>query len=169
MKQNQIPELKASFPQFIAKFPEIALPVTLTEESHHHFSRTNSPLSMGMVVDFLQPIEELEFDEFTEFIPCLRLPATHGFHAIIYWRAGLMDYENTLATFDKKGAFIDKKVIAGTKIHSGALIRSVVTIDPDWLIYIVIGKSDPDETILAASNHRSLNMELLATGEIITI
>jgi hypothetical protein len=168
MKQNKMMG-KADFAGFISKFPEIDLPVTLTEDSHLHFSRANQPLPQAMVHQFIHEIEGSSFDEYTEFIPCMRLPATHGFHAIIYWRAGLMDYEYTLATFGTKGDFIDKKVIAGTKMHEGMLVRSVATIDPDWLIYIVIGQSDPEETHFKAVDNRSLNMELLATGEIITI
>lgn len=165
---NQI-STKVDFAHFIAKFPEIALPITLTEESHLNFSRTNSPLSQAMIHEYIYNIEDSTFDEFTEFIPCLKLPATAGFHAIIYWRAGLMDYEYTLATFDETGNFLEKKVIAGTKILNGALIRSVTTIDPDWLIYIVMGSSDLDDTQFNPTKNRSLNMELLATGEIITV
>lgn len=169
MKTKHPLQQSPGFAQFISKFPEISLPVTLTEDSHHHFSKANSPLPLPMVMEFIHHIEGSAFDEYTEFIPCLRLPGTTGFHAIVYWRAGLMDYEYTLATFDKKGLFIDKKVIAGTKIHDGMLLRSVATIGPDWLIYIVMGKSNPDNTQFSAADHRSLNMELLDTGEIVAV
>lgn len=100
---------KPTFGQFLKKFPEIDLPITLTEESHLEFSRRNSPLPQEMIHEFIHTIEQSDFDEFTEFIPCVKLPKTDGFHAIIYWRAGLMDYEYTLATFTEKGQFIEKK------------------------------------------------------------
>ncbi len=160
---------KPTFDQFLLKFPEVELPITLTDESHHEFSRRNTPLSEAMIVEYIHTIESFDFDEFTEFIPCVKIPKTDGFHAIIYWRAGLMDYEYTLATFTEKGQFIDKKVIAGTKVRDGMLIRSVATIEDDWLIYIVIGNSNPDDEQFVAINSRSFNMELLATGEIITV
>ncbi len=160
---------KADFHQFISLFPELLLPITLTEESHLHFSASNKPLPQSHIQEFIFTIEQSDFDEFTEFIPCFRIPKTHDFHAIVYWRASLMDYEYTLATFTKKGQLIDKKVIAGTKIHEGRLVRSVATLEDDWLIYIVIGSTDVEEKDANASKSRSFNMELLATGEIITL
>jgi hypothetical protein len=166
---EQMKMMKPTFRQFLERFPEVDLPITLTEESHLEFSRRNPPLPQEMIHEFIHAIEESEFDEFTEFIPCVKLPKTDGFNAIVYWRAGLMNYEYTLATFTEKGQFIEKKVIAGTKIHDGLLVRSVATIEDDWLIYIVLGKSDPNEETFTAIDSRSLNMELLATGEIITV
>ena len=166
---EQMKMMKPTFSQFLDKFPEVELPITLTEESHLEFSRRNLPLPQEMIFEFIHAIEQSEFDEFTEFIPCVKLPKTDGFNAIIYWRAGLMDYEYTLATFSEKGQFIEKKVIAGTKVHDGSLVRSVATIEDDWLIYIVLGKSDPNEEKFTAVDSRSFNMELLATGEIITV
>jgi len=158
-----------TFGDFLSKFPEVTLPVTLTEESHIEFSRRNPPLSQSMIHEYIHKIEQFDFDEFTEFIPCIKIPKTDGFHAIIYWRAGLMDYEYTLATFTLKGQFIDKKVIGGTKVKDGVLVRSVATIEDDWLIYIVLGSSDPNTENFTAINSRSFNMELLATGEIVTV
>ncbi len=167
MEKNKIKKVTLS--KFLSKFPKIVLPITLAEESHLHFSASNPPLPQEHIHQYIHAIEQSEFDEFTEFIPCLRIPKTDDFHAIIYWRAGLLDYEYTLATFTKKGQLIDKKVIAGTKIHEGMLVRSVATIDDDWMIYIVIGSTDVDEKESKPSNSRSLNMELLATGEIIIV
>ncbi len=162
-------KLAPNFLRFLETFPEVDLPVTLTEESQIEFERRNEPLSQESIHEFILMGEEGELDEFTEFVPCLRVKETHDFHAVIYWRAGLMDYEYILATFDKKGALLDKKVIAGTKIHDGQLIRSVATIEDDWLIYIVVGKSDANEQSFRATDSRSLNMELLATGEIVPV
>lgn len=169
MENKNINIKTPTFNQFLKKFPQVPLPIVLTEESHFEFSRRNEPLSQSMIHEYIYKIEQYDFDEFTEFIPCVKIPKTDGFHAIIYWRAGLMDYEYTLATFTERGQFIDKKVIAGTKIKEGTLVRSVATIEDDWLIYIVIGTSDPDEENFSATNSSSFNMELLATGEIITI
>ena len=118
-------QLKTTFKDFLSKFPEIALPVTLTEESHHHFSRTNDPLPAVMIEQFLLHIETEQVDEFTEYIPCFRIPETDGFHAIVYWKAGLMTYEYTMLTFNKDGISIDKRVIASRlEFDSIGVVRS---------------------------------------------
>ena len=158
---------KHAFKDFLDKFPEISLPVTLTEESHHDFSRTNDPIPAAMIEQFLLHIETGEVDEFTEYIPCFRIPETHGFHAIVYWKAGLMTYEYTLLTFNKDGLSIDKKVIAGTKVDGERLHRTVATIEDDWIIYCVRGVAPANEPTYDPSTSESLHLELLATGEII--
>ncbi len=132
---------KVSFSHFLEKFPEIKLPVTLGEEAHHAFSQKNDPLHPAMIEQFILPYEEVPADEFTEFVPCMRIPDTHDFHAIIYWRAMLMAYQYTLATFTKKGELIDQKVIAGTISQGETLTTSVATIEDDWTIYIVSGQT----------------------------
>ena len=121
---------KPTFRQFLNKFPEITLPITLTEESHLEFSRQNEPLAKEMIEEFIFSIEQSDFDEFTEFIPCVKIPDTHGFHAIVYWRAGLLDYEYTLATFTEKGQFVDKKFIAGNFDEYPIWIARYSTSDP---------------------------------------
>jgi hypothetical protein len=161
--QKNIP--RVSFGQFIEKFPEIKLPVILAEDSHHSFSKHNEPLPGLMVEQFIQPLETEPTDEFTEFVPCLRLPETYDFHAIVYWRAGLMNYQYTLATFTKKGELIDKRVIAGTFSDGKVLITSVATLDEDWIIYIASGQSK--EGLFDASNSTTSQLELLPEGNII--
>lgn len=132
---------RVSFSHFIDKFPEVTLPITLAEEAHHAFSQQNDPLQPQIIEQFILPLEGQPMDDFTEFVPCMRIPETHDFHAIIYWRAMLMSYQYTLATFNKKGELIDKQVIAGTFSHGDTLITSVATIEDDWMIYIVSGQS----------------------------
>ena len=107
-------------------------------------------------------------DEFTEYIACLRIAKTHDFHAVIYWKAALMNYQYVLATYDKRGKLIDKSVIAGTYSDGKSLTKSVATIEDDWLIYIVSGQTAADDPSYDASTSNAFNLELLATGEIIT-
>lgn len=156
---------KISFEHFLEKFPEIELPVTFTDESAIEFSKKNEPLPPQMIQQF---IESGDTDEFTEYIACMRIPNTHDFYAIIYWKAALMNYQYVLATYDKKGKLIDKSVIAGTYSDGKSLTKSVATIEDDWLIYIVSGQAAADAPTYDASTSNAFNLELLATGEIIT-
>ncbi|MFT7452566.1 MAG: hypothetical protein ACI9VN_003301, partial [Patescibacteria group bacterium] len=91
-----IKKQQATFKDFLQKFPKISLPVTLTEDSHHDFSKTNDPIPALMVEEFLMKLETEEVDEFTEYIPCFRIPKTDGFTAIVYFKAGLLNYEYNL-------------------------------------------------------------------------
>lgn len=157
----------ATFKEFLQKFPAVELPVTLTEESHHDFSKTNDPIPAVMIDQFLLNIETEEIDEFTEYIPCFRIPKTDGFHAIVYFKAGLLNYEYNLLTFNKDGLSVDKKVIAGTKVEGEELQRTVATIEDDWIIYCVRGVAPANNPVYDSSTSESLHLELLATGEII--
>ncbi len=162
-----IKKQKVTFKDFLQKFPKVSLPVTLTEESHHDFSKTNDPIPAVMVEEFLMKLETEEVDEFTEYIPCFRIPKTDGFSAIVYFKAGLLNYEYNLLTFNKDGLSIDKKVIAGTKVDGDQLQRTVATIEDDWIIYCVRGTTAADNPVYDSSTSESLHLELLATGEII--
>jgi len=166
--QQPIRQPKIRFSHFLQKFPEIPLPITLGEEAHHAFSQRNEPLPQPMIERFIEPLEEKERDEFTEFIPCFRIPKTNDFHAIVYWRAMLMSYEYTLATFSKKGELIDHRVIAGTFSDGQLLVNSVATIDDDWMIYIVSGKSKADESgSIDPKASTATTLELLPEGNMV--
>ncbi len=159
---------KVSFKHFLEKFPEVPLPITLAEEAHHAFSQKNDPLPLPMIERFILPIEEKPADELTEFIPCIRIPDTHEFHAIIYWRAMLLSYEYTLATFNKKAELIDKQVIAGTFSQGPLLTNAVATIEDDWMIYVVSGQSRTDQASgFDATKSTATKFELLPEGKIV--
>lgn len=169
MKDNNKKKEKVSFAHFLERFPEIELPVTLTDREHHTFSADNAPLPMAAIEQFLLPVEEMEeMDEFTEFIPCFSLPGTEefGFTAIVYWKAQLLHYEYVMATFSKKGKLIDRKVIAGISSRESEVKQSVVTIDDDWMIYIVEGVKD-EEKSFKADTSKAFQMELLADGRMV--
>lgn len=158
---------KASFSQFIERFPEIPLPVTLAEEAHHAFSQKNDPLPALMIEQFVLPIEGQPMDDYTEFVPCMRIPETHDFHGIIYWRAMLMSYQYTLVTFTKKGELIDQRVIAGTISQGETLTTSVATIEDDWTIYIVSGQNQISQTKgFDPAKSTANRLELLPEGKI---
>lgn len=161
-------EKLVSFEHFIERFPEVRLPVALTEESQRLFSATNEPFPQAIIEQYLLPLEGIEPDPYTEFVPCFRIPETYEFHAIVYWKAALLDYQFMLVTLTKQGEVIDKKAIAGTYYDGEMLLNSVATIDEDWEIIIVSGKSDPNGLYRAASS-KTVKMEMLPEGQIITL
>lgn len=160
---------KFTFAQFLKKFPEVELPITFTDETLQAFSRTNDPLPAAMIHQFMGEEKNVEESEFVEYVACCRLPKTYDIHAVVFWKADLMNYEFTLATFDKKGRSIQKKVIAGTKLEQDLLVRSVATIDADWTIYVVGGIADKNGNNFDPSSSKSLRLELLADGEIVAL
>lgn len=161
------PKVRIDFPGFLEKFPELELPVTLREEAHLDFSRINDPLDPVEIGEFILPYEKYQPDDLTEFIACFRIPETHAFHAIVYWRAALMDYQYILATYTKKGEQIDQKVIAGTFSDNETLTWSVATIEQDWEIIIVSGRKKAHQQGYDASSSKASHLELLPDGKIV--
>ena len=157
---------KAKFDNFVEKFPEIELPITLRDDSHHDFQE-NSPLSDTMIADFIARYEATVVDEFTEYLACFRLPKApkQEYQALIYWKAGLLQYDYVLATYSKDGNMIDKKAIAGTKVIGDAVQHTLATIDEKLAIFVAAGAVtegedyDPNST----KTHR---FELLENGRI---
>ena len=160
-------EINISITGFLELFPEVKLPITLTDESSRIFSQSNEPFPQRMIDQYLIPLEADGVDEFTEFVPCFRIPETYDFHAVVYWMAQLMNYQYVMVTFTKDGLLIDKKVLAGTFYDGKSLLTSVATIDEDWTMLIVSGQSDSDTTY-DASGTRTQKLELLPEGQIIT-
>ncbi len=159
---------KISFDYFLEKFPILELPVTLSDQEHHAFSSKNQTFSPEMIDAFIMPYQGAPADEFTEFVPCFRLPETQDFHALVFWKASLLNYAYYLITFSKKGKFIDQKEIAGTKNKENELMQSVATIEDDWIIYIVSGIKDTHESsTYSASTSKAHQLELLADGRIV--
>ena len=162
MKKNE----SISFDKFLTLFPEVELPMVLTTDIHIEFSRHNLPIPGVMVDRFLSSAQD---DEFTEYIACFSIPNTKSFHAVVAWRAGLMEYEYHLVTFDKSGNLLDKRVIASTKSDGKLLTRSLATIEADWLINIVEGSEivkEDGESIFNPSSSKVVHLEMTADGEI---
>lgn len=152
---------------FLDFFPVVELPVTITEESQRAFERENEVLSQPLIEKFLLLETEDNQEEFTEYIPCFKVPETAGIHAVVYWRARLMEYEFFLLTLDKEGNHLDQKRIAGLFSNNDKLLRMVSTIDRDWIIHVIIGESSLDDETFDPSSTMDFSFELLATGEII--
>lgn len=144
------------------------MPVTLGEDDHHTFSTENEPLPEEMIEQFIVPLDGAPADEFTEFVPCFSIAGTQGFAAVVYWKAGLLNYEYVLATFTLKGEVINHKVIAKTEVEGQKITRSVATIDDEWVIFVAEGKSSAEVDDFDPTTSKTFNFEILQNGEIIT-
>lgn len=164
LEQNKI---KEGFEDFLKVFPEVELPVSLTEDTRHLFSMENKPISDEMVAAFIIPFEEDEVvDEFTEFMACFKLPGTGSFHALVFWRAGLLNYQYKVLTFDKKGVFINKRVIAGIYSDGEVVTQSIATIESNMRILVASGQSLSSEHVFDASSATTYQLELKLDGTI---
>jgi len=159
---------KAGFTTLITKFPKAKLPLVLSPDSYRNFEKKNKPLSLDSIQNFLLDEQE-EVDEFTEFIPCFRLPDTSNFHALVFWRAGLMEYHYVLITFDKKGYLIDKKSIAGTIPHENAFIISIADIKSSRKIEVKEGSADTNtKNLTPTSFSHNYHLDISDNGKITT-
>lgn len=157
-----------TFNQFINLFPEVKLPVSITEETASEFSLENAPFPQKAIEDFLLPIEE-DADELTEFVPGFRIPGLKDAHALLYWKAGLLNYQYVLVTFEKNGKLIDRQVIAGTASDGSIVVRTVAQIDEDRTIYMVSGAFVGSEEDYEADQSTAKELELLPDGRMIEL
>ena len=155
---------QVNFGHFIDKFPVVDLPIILSEESIHDFSNENDPLPLLMIQQYLSMPDD---DEYTEYIPCFRFPNPTGIQAIVYWKAGLLDYQYILATFTTKGVPVDLKILSGLTVVDNKIIQSVASIDEDWIITVAAGQMDDKESVYDATTSRMTSMELMANGMIV--
>jgi hypothetical protein len=159
-----------TFADFLKKFPETELPVTLGEDSHHAYSLTNDPLPEAMIQAFIHPVEEaIDVDDMTEYVACFALATTKTYHAIVYWKAELLNYQYRLLTFDKKGTLIDQRVIAGTAYHGDEMTQSVAVIKEDRQIYIVSGQGQLDGENYSAAGSTANRFQLSTNGKIVEL
>ena len=77
------------------------------------------------------------------------------------------EYDYILASYDKNGVLINRKVIAGLRSDGQSVKRSVATIDEDWIINIIVGEQDQQEELYDPLKSQPMAMELMGTGEII--
>ncbi|MDH3652007.1 MAG: hypothetical protein OEQ53_20135 [Saprospiraceae bacterium] len=157
---------KLSFLDFLNFFPKIELPMTLGSDTHHVFDQENKPLPEVAIEKYLTPIVPRK-DEFTEYIACFRLPSTDQYHAIVFWQAALMEYKYVLVTYDLKGTFIDKRIIAGTTSNGKTLLKRVATIDEDGIVFVAEGEGDLGQHQYSAEDGRTFHFEILQTGDIL--
>lgn len=159
---------KIRFKDFVLRFPKVELPIILGNDTHHTFSANNPPLPALYIDKYVALMEGPIEHDFMEIIPCFSIPDTKEFHAIVYWKAGLMDYQYILATYSKQGIPISRRVIGGTFSDGKILAQSIATIDVDWTIHIVTGNSNVDMDTYDAATTTAIEVDLLPDGNIVT-
>ncbi len=156
-----------SIQSFFDKFPPLQTPLTLGENSHHSFSSLNEPLPHALTEQFILPHEEGQVDELTEFVPCFRIANAEPIIVLVYWKAGLLNYQYVMLTYSEKGQWIDRKVIGGTYSDGQTLTQSISIIDEDLSITIVSGQMEEGES-LDPSKSTAYNLEILPNGTIVS-
>ena len=152
---------------FLGFFPEVELPIDITEDLVMTAETVNKVLPSSLIEKYIVEWEKDEdFDEFTEFVPILKIKGTEEFHAIVYWKGGLMRYEYLLITLDKLGNLISRKPIASTLSDGITVKKSVSRIDEDLIIHIMAGENLADGKY-DPNNSQAFNMEIMHTGDII--
>lgn len=165
-KTNQ----KVTIEEFLSFFPTVELPVTLTDDLHLVFSQRNEPFPQAILEQYLWPLENEVVDDMTEFVPCFRLPNTYNFHAFVYWKAELLNYQYVLVSISEKGELIDKKVIAGTTSDGDSLTTAITTIEEDFEILVLSGHSEEEKRAgFMGSKSKATRLELLPEGQIVSL
>ena len=153
-----------SFKDFLKVFPEVELPIALSEDDHHTFSNKNKTLSESMVEEFIRPREMDEIDEFTEYVPCFRLPHHDNYIAIVYWRAKLMDYHYMMQTYTQKGEFIQSIHIAGMRTDGEKIAQLFCHIKENRTIHLVAGSAEADSTKYDPASSKAFKITLNHDG-----
>lgn len=144
------------------------MPVTLGEDSHHVFGTENNPLSDALISEYILPLEtNAGDDELTEYVPCFSIEGTEQFIALVWWKAEVLNYEYTLATFNAKGEIIDHKKIAGTRVEDGKVYRAVAVINEEYEITIAEGFSADGNMLFDPGSSKTRFLEILVNGEIV--
>ncbi len=152
----------------INRFPEIDLPVTLTEDSEREFSKRHHPLPMPLVEKFFSDFfPPSHLDEYTEFVPCFKFKDTKGFYALVVWVAELTKKQFYLLTISNTGQPLHSKIIGGTVLAGNKILRTAARIDEDWIIYSVSGVSEGELVDLNNKETFSTIIELMPNGSIV--
>lgn len=153
------------FESFLSFFPEIELPVTLTDESIDHISATNDALPDQLIQEVLKKWDTAEDDEFTEYVPCFQWK-NEKIHCLVYWKASLMKYEYFLVTTNEKGDMIQRKSLCGTIVEGDIIKKSVARIEDSTTINIVAG-ANFNTSEYSGEQSQSFSWEIMANGEIV--
>jgi len=98
MQDNTKPVTVSELLQF---FPEVDLPVVFTDETLNVFSCENTPIPNTILQTVISKWEG-ELDEYTEIVPCVLIDSNEDYHALVYWKGGLLKYEFILLTIDAR-------------------------------------------------------------------
>ena len=157
-----------SVSELLQFFPDVELPVVFTDETLNVFSQENPPIPNTIIQTVIAEWEG-ELDEFTEVIPCVLVDSNEDYHAIAYWKGGLLKYEYILVTIDAREetpTLISRKVIGSTITENEIIKKSVASIDPDMIIHIIAGAGSAKGEY-SADQSQAFTMEIQTTGDIL--
>ena len=152
--------------QILHYFPEVSLPVLLSDDHIREYEDNSDPFPQAFIEEVLMQWEK-DADDYTEFIPCFRLPKSEKFDAVVYWKGGLLRYDFMLVTLDKQGMVISKKSIAGTLIQGDVISRMVASVETDLTVNIIAGQTNASDDDYDGTRSKVYTMEILEGGEII--
>lgn len=165
-----LPMNKNLFQEYLSLFPPVELPATLTLDSYRTFEQVNDLIPLDLAAKFILQEDELPEEEFTEFLPCFKLPqGTAEYITVVYWKASLMRYDFILSTYTKNGIPISRQVIAGTSSDGKIITKKVATIDPDGSITVIASDLAIDQLSFDPAKTKELTYELLPNGYISTL
>lgn len=162
MKRLPAPE----FAEFLEFFPPLELPFSLLPDISQ-IQTDIQPLPGTLLDAYIFPIEGDEVDEYTEYIPYGKIEDTRDYFTLIYWKAGVMQYEYILATFTPEGRPISHAIIGGIRQDDSGMLHSVAVMNEDYSITIAegiaAGKSLTKQPLMDTQTYR---MNLDPTGAI---
>jgi hypothetical protein len=152
------------FTEFIDFFPVLEPPFSLLPDIGQ-IPSSDTPLPQALLDSYILPFEGEEVDEFTEYVPYGRISGTKDYHAVIYWKAGVMQYEFILATYDKEGNPLSHAIIGGLRSDQDGILQSVAIVHEDLSITIAEGVSSEEEEI-NLDNTNAYQMSIQPSGHI---
>ena len=165
MNRDNIP----SFQEFLTYFPEIELPVNISSEYLNIFSNYNKPIPEDFIHTYIISSEnsvDLENVIEDEYITCFKIPGTMNFHALVYIKISMLNYDYYLHSFDMAGNSIDSKVIASMHSDGTNIIEKAALIDENHMIWTM--RADETEDFDPAMSKFS-GFQLLNNGKVISV
>ena len=160
---NKVPT--ASFTEFIDFFPLLKLPFSLLPDLEQ-IPADPLPLPEVLLASYILPFEGDEVDEYTEYIPYGKIEGTKDYHALVYWKAGVLKYEFILATYQLDGQPTSHAIIGGIRYEEEGTIHSVAIIHEDLRITIAEGLAEENKMALQPEETQSYYMAIKPSGEI---
>lgn len=152
------------FAVFLERFTLIEPPVQLDDTSYQDINALSEPFPGILVSTFIKRTGSEE--DLAEYVPVFRLPDLPGIISLVFWRAGILQYDYILGTYTPEGDLIDQKVISSTIYSDDKTIKSIAKFDEEGLITVVEGIEDTRTGVMIAANSKQLFFEILENGNI---
>jgi len=154
-----------SFAEFIEFFPLLKPPFSLLPDLQQ-IPADPVPLPEILMDAYILPFEGDEVDEYTEYIPYGKISGTKNFHALIYWKAAVMQYEFILAIYSNEGDLLAHAIIGGLRSDNEGILHSVSVIHEDLTITIAEGFTSAEGDLQDNPNTYTYQMAIKPDGSI---